>query len=50
MAQLRKVSLIDDLDGSQAQHTVAFSLDGQEYEIDLSAQNTQRLHDALAHS
>jgi hypothetical protein len=48
MAQQRTVILIDDLDGSQAQHTVAFSLDGQQYEIDLSVQNSQRLHDALA--
>jgi len=48
MAQQRTVVLVDDLDGSQAQHTVAFSLDGQQYEIDLSAQNTERLHAALA--
>lgn len=48
MAQLRTVILVDDLDGSQAQHTVAFSLDGEQYEIDLSAQNTERLHDLLA--
>jgi Lsr2 protein len=48
MAQQRTVVLIDDLDGSDAQHTVTFSLDGQQYEIDLSAQNSQRLHDALA--
>jgi hypothetical protein len=48
MAQQRTLVLIDDLDGSQAEHTVAFSLDGQQYEIDLSTQNIQRLYETLA--
>jgi hypothetical protein len=48
MALHHTVVLIDDLDGSQAQRTVAFSLDGQQYEIDLSAPNIERLHDVLA--
>lgn len=48
MAQQHKVVLLDDLDGGPAEHTVAFSLDGQWYEIDLSMQNIGRLHESLA--
>jgi hypothetical protein len=48
MAQKHIVQLIDDLDGAEAQETVAFSLDGTRYEIDLSADNAARLRDALA--
>jgi hypothetical protein len=48
MAHQQTVVFIDDLDGSEAVRTVAFSLDGQQYEIDLSTQNLQRLRDALA--
>jgi nucleoid-associated protein Lsr2 len=39
---------IDDLDGSQADGTVRFGLDGTEYEIDLNAGHAQALRDALA--
>jgi hypothetical protein len=39
---------IDDLDGSEAECTVRFRLDGTEYEIDLNAKHTQDLRDALA--
>ena len=48
MAQHQPVVLIDDLDGSTAEQTTASSVDGQQYEIDLSRQNLQRLHDTLA--
>ncbi|MGH3992181.1 MAG: histone-like nucleoid-structuring protein Lsr2, partial [Pseudonocardiaceae bacterium] len=48
MAQQQSVVLVDDLDGSTAEQTVVFSVDGQQYEIDLSGQNVQRLHDILA--
>ena len=48
MAQLQTVALIDDLDGTTAEHTVTFSVDGQQYEIDLSEHNIQRLHNVLA--
>jgi hypothetical protein len=42
---------IDDLDGSEAEGTVRFGLDGTEYEIDLNAEHAQALRDALgAHS
>lgn len=48
MAQQMHVSLIDDLDPEQeADETVRFSLDGVEYEIDLSEQNAERLREAL---
>jgi hypothetical protein len=36
------------LDGSDAEGTVCFRLDGTEYEIDLNAKHAQQLRDALA--
>lgn len=48
MAQKVQVTLVDDLDGSAAEETVSFSLDGVAYEIDLSEQNASRLRDTLA--
>ena len=48
MAQRVQVILEDDLDGSQADETVLFGLDGAEYEVDLSTENAQGLRDALA--
>jgi Lsr2 len=40
--------LRDDLDGSKAKETVRFSLDGVEYEIDLSERNANRLRNSLS--
>ena len=48
MAQKIQVLLIDDLDGSEAEETVRFGLDGVEYEIDLSAEHAEALRRALA--
>ena len=48
MAQKIQVLLIDDLDGSEAEGTVRFGLDGTEYEIDLSAEHAEALRSALA--
>lgn len=48
MAQKVLVSLVDDLDGSDADETIEFGLDGVSYEIDLSAENAEELRDALA--
>jgi Lsr2 len=48
MAQKHIVQLIDDVDGSSASETVAFGLDGSNYEIDLSAKNAAKLRDSLA--
>ena len=48
MAQKIQTLFIDDLDGSEADGTVRFGLDGTEYEIDLNAEHAQALRDALA--
>lgn len=48
MAQKVVVSLVDDLDQSEADETVEFGLDGATYEIDLSDSNASALRDALA--
>jgi hypothetical protein len=42
------VALIDDVDGSTADETVSFSLDGVDYDIDLSTTNANSLRKALA--
>src|ERR1700760_1945219 len=47
MVQRHIVELLDDLDGGRADETVEFSLDGSEYEIDLSADNAHVLRAAL---
>jgi hypothetical protein len=48
MAQRTQVLLIDDLDGTSADETLTFGLDGAAYEIDLSAANAALLRKALA--
>ena len=48
MAQKVQTLFIDDIDGSAAEGTVRFGLDGTEYEIDLNAEHAQQLRDALA--
>jgi hypothetical protein len=48
MAQQVLVSLVDDLDGSEAEETVEFGLDGVSYQIDLSGENAGELRDVLA--
>ena len=48
MAQKIQTLFIDDLDGSEAEGTVRFGLDGAGYEIDLNAGHAQALRDALA--
>jgi hypothetical protein len=48
VAQKIQTLFIDDLDGSEAEGTVRFGLDGTEYEIDLNAEHAQALRDALA--
>jgi len=47
MAQKTIVTLTDDIDGSDANRTVTFSLDGTSYEIDLSDTNVENLTTAL---
>jgi len=48
VAQKIQTLFIDDLDGSAAEGTVRFGLDGTEYEIDLNEQHARQLRDALA--
>lgn len=48
MAQRVQIILEDDFDGTAADETVLFGLDGAEYEVDLSVENAQGLRDALA--
>jgi hypothetical protein len=48
VAQKVQTLFIDDIDGSAAEGTVRFGLDGTEYEIDLNAEHAQQLRDALA--
>lgn len=47
MAQRIEVTLVDDIDGSDASETVIFGLDGKEYSIDLNGKNAKQLRSAL---
>jgi hypothetical protein len=47
MAQQVTVTLVDDLDGTEAMQTVEFGLDGAQYQIDLSDGNAERLRELL---
>jgi len=48
MAQVTKVRLVDDIDGTEADESVEFTLDGMSLEIDLSKDNAAKLRDILA--
>jgi hypothetical protein len=48
MARKVEVHLLDDIDGSRADETVKFGLDGTSYEIDLSARHADKLRASLA--
>lgn len=48
MAQKVLVEMVDDLDGSTADESVQFGLDGVTYEIDLADKNAAELRDSLA--
>jgi Lsr2 len=48
MATTVTVVLEDDLDGSPADETVRFMIDGTDYEIDLSASNARTFRQQLA--
>lgn len=48
MAQKVNIVLVDDIDGSAADETVSFSLDGVAYEIDLTDEHAAALREALA--
>jgi hypothetical protein len=48
VAKQTTVTMVDDLDGGEADEQVEFSVDGRSYEIDLSAANSARLREVLA--
>ena len=48
MAQKIQTLFIDDIDGSEAEGTVRFALDGTDYEIDLNTKHAEALRKALA--
>jgi hypothetical protein len=47
MATNTIIQLVDDLDGSEADLTVAFAIEGRTYEIDLTAAHAEELRMAL---
>jgi hypothetical protein len=48
MAQRVQVILEDDVDGTSADETIRFAIDGVDYEIDLSDTNADKLREAFA--
>lgn len=48
MVKKTVVLLEDDIDGSEADETISFALDGSEYEIDLNEGHANELREALA--
>jgi hypothetical protein len=47
MAQKVQVEKIDDIDGTPADETILFGIDGHSYEIDLSPDNAKALREGL---
>lgn len=47
MAQTVKVTLIDDIDGTEASESIDFSLDGIAWNIDLNAEHAKSLRETL---
>jgi hypothetical protein len=50
VARKVQVHLVDDIDGTQADETLTFALDGVNYEIDLSTKHADKLRSALQKS
>lgn len=48
MAQKVITEFIDDIDGSVAERTFTFAVDGTNYEIDLSSDNIKEFNEAIA--
>ncbi len=48
MTRKVEVQLLDDIDGSKADESLSFALDGMNYEIDLSAKHAEKLRASLA--
>ena len=47
MAQKVQTLFVDDIDGSDAEGTVRFGLDGTDYDIDLNEEHAQALRNAV---
>ncbi|CCH76598.1 Protein lsr2 [Nostocoides japonicum T1-X7] len=47
MAKRVEVTLVDDTDGTAADETISFALDGVSYEIDLNRHNAAKLRQGL---
>lgn len=43
MTRRLNLTIVDDIDGSDATETIRFSIDGADYEIDLNAQQAEEL-------
>ncbi|GAA5195830.1 Lsr2 family protein [Rugosimonospora acidiphila] len=48
MARKLEVKLLDDIDGSEADETLKFGLDGVNYEIDVNADHAEDLRASIA--
>jgi hypothetical protein len=48
MAQKVIRQFVDDIDGSEAERTLRFAVDGTHYEIDLSSENIREFNEAIA--
>lgn len=48
MAQKMEITLVDDIDGTPAQETVTFAVDGVNYEIDLNEDHANALRESFA--
>lgn len=48
MAKKIVILLEDDIDGSEANETISFALDGREYEIDLNDGHARELRETLS--
>jgi Lsr2 len=48
MAQVTNIRLVDDIDGTGADESVSFGIDGRSLEIDLSNENAEKLRAVFA--
>lgn len=48
MAKHTFIKLIDDIDGTDADETIRFALDGVQYELELSERNADKLREVLS--
>lgn len=47
MAKIVRYELVDDIDGSQAERTLRFSVDGEAYEIELNDKHLAEFHKSM---